>query len=201
MFNQGLSLDQAPPIGVPFRFFLSAPLFGVLISFVFLFTLLLKFQINILTQSNRFNSSIYSGNFINDNFWSNATNDASSCRCNYKKTKIICKYRSSKFSSRELFMSFSFILEIKIFTSYWSFIFKSIAFLTFFMFQYKLLFKVEFLTSTVKAMRLFSVAGLITLILGLYLAISHITLNFDENIILFVNMHMLFAYLVLHFYL
>ena len=37
MFNQGLSLDQAPPIGVPFRFFLTAPIFGVVISFVFLF--------------------------------------------------------------------------------------------------------------------------------------------------------------------
>ena len=37
MFNQGLSLDQAPPISVPFRFFLTAPIFGVVISFVFLF--------------------------------------------------------------------------------------------------------------------------------------------------------------------
>ena len=38
MFNQGLSLDQAPPISVPFRFFLTAPLFGVLISLVFFFS-------------------------------------------------------------------------------------------------------------------------------------------------------------------
>ena len=30
MFGQGLSLDQAPPIGVPGRFFLTAPLFGLL---------------------------------------------------------------------------------------------------------------------------------------------------------------------------
>jgi cbb3-type cytochrome oxidase subunit 1 len=37
MFNQGLSLDQAPPINIPFRFFLSAPFFGVLMSFVFFF--------------------------------------------------------------------------------------------------------------------------------------------------------------------
>ena len=38
MFNQGLSLDQAPPISIPFRFFLSAPIFGVLLGFVFLFS-------------------------------------------------------------------------------------------------------------------------------------------------------------------
>ena len=37
MFNKGLSLEQAPSVSVPFRFFLSAPIFGVLISFVFFF--------------------------------------------------------------------------------------------------------------------------------------------------------------------
>ena len=29
---QGLSTDQAPPISVPFRFFLTAPIFGILIG-------------------------------------------------------------------------------------------------------------------------------------------------------------------------
>ncbi|MCK9371917.1 MAG: hypothetical protein M0P91_01865 [Sulfuricurvum sp.] len=32
MFNQGLSLDQAPPISVVLRFFMSVPLFGLLLS-------------------------------------------------------------------------------------------------------------------------------------------------------------------------
>ena len=32
MFNQGLSLDQAPPISVVLRFFLTVPLFGVLLA-------------------------------------------------------------------------------------------------------------------------------------------------------------------------
>ena len=36
MFNQGLSLDQAPPISVPFRFFLTAPIFAMLIGVMFL---------------------------------------------------------------------------------------------------------------------------------------------------------------------
>ena len=37
MFNQGLSLDQAPPIGVVLRFFLTAPLFGVLAALGLMF--------------------------------------------------------------------------------------------------------------------------------------------------------------------
>ena len=37
MFNQGLSLNQAPPASIPFRFFLTAPLFGILIGLVFFF--------------------------------------------------------------------------------------------------------------------------------------------------------------------
>lgn len=38
MFNQGLSLDQAPPISVVLRFFISVPLFGLLLSLLMLFT-------------------------------------------------------------------------------------------------------------------------------------------------------------------
>ncbi|HEX5623407.1 MAG TPA: hypothetical protein VFX57_03090 [Sulfuricurvum sp.] len=34
MFNQGLSLDQAPPISVVLRFFLTVPLFGLLLSLI-----------------------------------------------------------------------------------------------------------------------------------------------------------------------
>lgn len=37
MFNQGLSLDQAPPITVVMRFFLSVPFFGILLSGLILF--------------------------------------------------------------------------------------------------------------------------------------------------------------------
>jgi hypothetical protein len=72
-------------------------------------------------------------------------------------------------------------------------IFLAIAFLTFFIMSIKLLFNVKFLTSTVKAMRLFSLAGLITLFLGLYLAFSHINLSFDENYYVVVFLHILFA--------
>ena len=37
MFNQGLSLEQAPPIGVILRFFLTVPLFGIFFSLLLLY--------------------------------------------------------------------------------------------------------------------------------------------------------------------
>ena len=81
-------------------------------------------------------------------------------------------------------LSFSFIFDIKILLHI-GVLFLSIAFLVFFSITIKLLFKVEFLTSTVKAMRLFSVSGLITFSLGLFLAISHISGNMGENFTIF----------------
>ncbi len=37
MFNEGLSLDQAPPASVPFRFFLTAPIFAIIIGALIIF--------------------------------------------------------------------------------------------------------------------------------------------------------------------
>ena len=83
-------------------------------------------------------------------------------------------------------MEFKFLLHLGVF-------FLAIAFLTFFVVCVKLLFNVKYLTSTVKAMRLFSIAGLITLFLGLFLAFSHISLGMNEHYLSFVNAHILFA--------
>lgn len=85
-----------------------------------------------------------------------------------------------------------FIFNIKILLHLGVF-FLSISFFVFFALTIKLLFKVEFLTSTVKAMRLFSIAGLITFLLGLYLAFSHLSENMSESYYSFVNTHILFA--------
>lgn len=57
----------------------------------------------------------------------------------------------------------------------------------------RLLFKVEFLTPTVKAMRVFTIAGFITILLGIYLASSHIFLNIGTLHYNIVNIHMLFG--------
>ena len=192
MFNQGLSLDQAPPINIPFRFFLSAPFFGVLMSFVFFFVpfnelsnqyshfaigLIHLFTLGILSMiifgAMQQMMPVLAGAII-------------------KQPKLFANIVHSCLVLGTLFLSFSFILGIK-FLLHIAVLFLSIAFLTFFILSIKLLFNVKYLTSTVKAMRLFSIAGIITLCFGLYLAISHINLNFDENYYIFVFLHILFA--------
>lgn len=192
MFNQGLSLDQAPPISVPFRFFLSAPLFGVLISLVIFFTpfseisnqyshfaigLVHLFTLGILSMiifgAMQQMMPVLAGAII-------------------KKPRLFANVVHSSLVLGTLLLSFSFILEIKNLLHI-AVLFLAIAFLTFFIMSIKLLFKVKYLTSTVKAMRLFSLAGIITLFLGLYLAISHITLEFDTHYYSFVFLHILFG--------
>ena len=192
MFNQGLSLDQAPPISVPFRFFLTAPIFGVVISFVLFFTpfsessnqyshfaigLIHLFTLGILSMiifgAMQQMMPVLAGAII-------------------KKPRLFANVVHTSLVFGTLFLSFSFILELRNLLFIGA-VFLAIAFLTFFIMSIKLLFNVKFLTSTVKAMRLFSLAGLITLFLGLYLAFSHINLSFDENYYIVVFLHILFA--------
>ncbi|MDD2291401.1 MAG: hypothetical protein PHV52_03925 [Aliarcobacter sp.] len=192
MFNQGLSLDQAPPISVPFRFFLTAPIFGVVISIVLFFTpfsessnqyshfaigIIHLFTLGILSMiifgAMQQMMPVLAGAII-------------------KKPKLFANIVHTSLVLGTLFLSFSFILEVRNLL-YFGVIFLAIAFLTFFIMSIKLLFNVKFLTSTVKAMRLFSLAGLITLFLGLYLVFSHINLSFDENYYMVVFLHILFA--------
>ena len=192
MFNQGLSLQQAPPVWVPFRFFISAPIFGILISlvfFIFPFAELSNqyspkaigtvhlFTLGILTMiifgAMQQMMPVLAGAII-------------------KRPRLFANIVHPSLVLGTLFMSFSFILDIR-FLLHIGVLFLSISFLTFFALAIKLLFKVEFLTSTVKAMRLFSIAGILTFFFGLFLAISHISMNFDFFYYSFVNMHILFG--------
>ena len=109
-----------------------------------------------------------------------------------KKPRLFANVVHTSLVLGTLFLSFSFILEIKILLHI-AVLFLAIAFLTFFIMSIKLLFKVKYLTTTVKAMRLFSLAGIITLFLGLYLAISHATLEFNTHYYSFVFLHILFG--------
>ena len=194
MFNQGLSLDQAPPISVPFRFFLSAPIFGVLISLIFLFSpfsqtsnqfhyvsigIVHLFTLGILSMiifgAMQQMMPVLAGAVI-------------------KKSKLFANIVHSSLVLGTLGLSFSFIFELK-WLLHIGVLFLAIAFFTFFIVSIKLLFNVKYLTSTVKAMRLFALAGLITFILGLFLATSHITSNLNEKYLVFVNTHILFGLL------
>tara|TARA_B100001063_G_scaffold246727_1_gene287229 strand:- start:2347 stop:3615 length:1269 start_codon:yes stop_codon:yes gene_type:complete len=192
MFNQGLSLEQAPPIGVPIKSFLSAPIFGVLLGLLFLFTPFSEisnqysffaigavhlFTLGILSMiifgAMQQMMPVLAGSVI-------------------KKPLLFGNIVHTSLVLGTLGLSSFFIFDIKMFLHI-AVLFLSIAFLLFFIITVKLLFKVEFLTSTVKAMRLFSISGLITFFLGLFLAISHISGNMGENYLVFVNSHILFA--------
>ena len=192
MFNQGLSLDQAPPISVPFRFFLSAPIFGVLLGLLFLFSSPLEitnqysplaigavhlFTLGILSMiifgAMQQMMPVLAGAVI-------------------KKPLLFGNIVHSSLVLGTLGFTLSFIFDIKMFLHI-GVLFLSISFLVFFTLCIKLLFKVEFLTSTVKAMRLFSISGLITFILGLILAFFHISSSMPDNYYSFVNSHILFA--------
>jgi hypothetical protein len=192
MFNQGLSLDQAPPISVPFRFFLSAPIFGVLISLVFFF---FPFD-EISNQYSYFAIGIIHlftlGILSMIIFGAMQQMMPVLAGAILKKPRLFANIVHPSLVLGTLFMSFSFIFEIKMLLHF-GVLFLAISFLTFFSLSIKLLFKVEFLTSTVKAMRLFSIAGFITLLLGLYLVIAHISSNIGEQHYVFVNMHILFG--------
>ena len=192
MFNQGLSLDQAPPISVPFRFFLSAPLFGVLMSFVIFFT---PFN-EISNQYSHFAIGVVHlftlGILSMIIFGAMQQMMPVLAGAIIKKPRLFANVVHTSLVLGTLFLSFSFILQIKILLHI-AVLFLAIAFLTFFIMSIKLLFKVKYLTSTVKAMRLFSLAGIITLFLGLYLAISHMTLEFDAQYYSFVFLHILFG--------
>ena len=192
MFNQGLSLDQAPPISVPFRFFLSAPIFGVLMSFVIFFT---PFN-EISNQYSHFAIGVVHlftlGILSMIIFGAMQQMMPVLAGAIIKKPRLFANVVHTSLVLGTLFLSFSFIFEIKILLHI-AVLFLAIAFLTFFIMSIKLLFKVKYLTSTVKAMRLFSLAGIITLFLGLYLAISHMTLEFDTHYYSFVFLHILFG--------
>ena len=192
MFNQGLSLDQAPPVSVPFRFFLTAPIFGILLGVLFLFSsfddiantytplsiaAIHLFTLGVLSMiifgALQQMMPVLAGVII-------------------KKPLLFANVVHTSLVLGTLGLCSYFIFN-KSFLLYIAIIFLSISFLTFFIVSIKALFKVEFLTATVKVMRLFSISGLIVFLLGLYLLSSHLSGNFIDNYYVLVSLHILFA--------
>lgn len=192
MFNQGLSLDQAPPIWVPFRFFLTAPLFGILLGLVFFFyplesivdryspvavAIVHLFTLGILTMiifgAMQQMMPVLAGAAI-------------------QKPLLFGNIVYVSLSVGTLCFSGSFLFSNKIMLMVGA-SFLTLSFITFFATAIYLLFKVKFLTSTVNAMKIFAVAGIITAFLGLYLAGSYISGNVGMGHFNFVNTHAAFG--------
>lgn len=192
MFNKGLSLDQAPPISIPFRFFMTAPIFGILLGLVFFFS---PFE----TISNQYSSlaigavHIFTlGILAMIIFGAMQQMMPVLAGVVIPKPNVFANIVHTSLTLGTLAFSAYFIFNIKI-ALHIAVLLLSISFLTFFVYSTKLLFKVEFLTSTVKAMKLFSLCGVITVLLGVYIASGHISSNISDNHYVFVNAHMLFA--------
>ncbi len=192
MFNQGLSLDQAPPIWVPFRFFLTAPIFGILLGLVFFFyplesivdryspvavAIVHLFTLGILAMiifgAMQQMMPVLAGSAIQKPLlFGNVV---------YVSLTVgtLCFSGSFLFSNKIMLMVGAASLTL--------------SFVTFFATAIYLLFKVKFLTSTVNAMKIFAIAGIITAFLGLYLAGSYISGHIGTGHFNFVNTHAAFG--------
>lgn len=192
MLSQGLSLNQAPPISVPFRFFLTAPIFGILIGIMFLI-----YPIDIV--SNRF-SPITIGivHLFTLGILAMIVFGAMQQMMPVLSGSIIPKPRIFAFfvhtglTLGTLCFSASFIFDLKYLLEI-GVVFLSISFLVFFTFCIFLLYKVKFLTSTVNVMKLFALMGFFTAIFGFIIAFNHISSTIPENHYFFVNTHIVFG--------
>ena len=189
---QGLSTDQAPPISVPFRFFLTAPLFGILMSIIlFLYPISEVFNrhspvavglIHIFTL----------GMLSMIVFGALQQMLPVLAGVSFKKALVFANIVHISLLIGTLGLSGGFILSSKILLMIGSG-FLTISFGFFFLILLQHLFKVKYLTSTVNTMKLFSIIGAITAFLGLYLVGQHISGNINSYHYIFVNIHILFA--------
>ena len=194
MFSQGLSLDQAPPISVPFRFFVTAPLFGILIGIAFL---LFPFDV---VQNRYTDVAIGIVHLFTLGILSMVIFGAMQqmmpvlAGAVIKKPVLFANIVHISLTLGTLLFSASFIYDIGYFLHI-AVALLAIAFLTFFIVSIRLLIKVQYLTSTVRAMRLFAYAGLITAFLGIIIATAHIQDDIGGFHYAFVNSHLAFGLL------
>jgi len=192
MFNKGLSLDQAPPISVPFRFFLTAPIFAIIIGVLIFFNdanlILNRYSEISIAIVHLFTLGILSMIIVG------AMQQMMPVLAGavIKKPILFANIVHGSLTLGTVFFALYFIYSVKILLIIATLLL-AIAFFTFFFVSIKLLIKVEFLTPTVIAMRIFVVLGLITTLLGLHLAGAHISDNIASNHYSFVSIHILFG--------
>lgn len=192
MFNQGLSLDQAPPISVPFRFFITAPIFAIIIAILILTndaSLIVNRYSNIaIAIVHLFTLGVLSMIIMG------AMQQMMPVLAGavIKKPKIFATVIHLFLSLGTIFFLLYFLFGEKILLTL-AIVFLAISFISFFINSMRLLFKVEFITPTVKAMRIFTIVGFITILLGFHLAFSHMFSNIGALHYNIVNIHMLFG--------
>jgi len=189
---KGLSTDQAPPISVPFRFFITAPFFAILIGLIFinypLDSIFNRYSNIAIAVTHIFTLGVLSMLIIGAMLQMLPV----LAGVVIKNSIIFANVVHISLTIGTLGLSGGFLFESNLALSIGG-LFLVIAFFTFFFTIIKSLFKVTYITSTVNGMKFFSIGGLITILLGIFLIYSHIEgdiLSFHYNI---VNIHIIFA--------
>ncbi len=192
MFNEGLSLEQAPPVSVPFRFFLTAPIFAIIIGVLIIFNdanlVLNRYSDVSVAIVHIFTLGILSMIIVG------AMQQMMPVLAGavIKKPILFANIVHTTLTLGTILFALYFIYKIKVLLMIAT-LFLGVSLLTFFFVAFKLLFKVKYLTSTVIAMRVFVIVGFITILLGLNLAGAHIADNIGERHYSFVAIHILFG--------
>jgi len=189
---KGLSTDQAPPISVPFRFFLTAPIFAILIGVVFFQypqDLILNRYTNVaIAITHLFTLGVVSMIMLG------ALQQMLPVLAGVvvKKPILFANIIHTSLTIGTLGLSGGFLYS-KTYLLILGAIFLTIAFSTFLFTIAFLLFRVKYLTATVNAMKVFIVAGIITVAIGVYLITAHIISDISPIHYIIVNIHIVFA--------
>ncbi len=192
MFNKGLSLDQAPPANVPFKFFLTAPVFGIIFGLVFFFFPLESITDQYSPVAVALTHLFTLGMLAMIIFGAMQQMMPVLAGAVVKKPMLFGNIVHTSLTLGTLFFSGSFLFSNKIMLLIGTTLL-ALAFLTFFIMAIRLLFKVEFLTPTVNAMKIFAATGIVTALIGLHLAGAHISGNIGALHFNFVNTHAAFG--------
>ena len=189
---RGLSTEQAPPISVPFRFFLTAPIFAILIAILF-------FQYPQEVIFNRYsNVAIAITHLFTLGIMAMIMLGALQqilpvlAGVVIKKPLLFANIVHTSLTLGTLGLSGGFLYSSSILLITGA-ILLTISFGYFLFTVAFLLFKVKYLTPTVNAMKIFIMASAITVFIGLYLVSAHITSSVSSIHYSIVNIHIVFA--------
>jgi len=186
-FN-GLSIDQAPPISAPLRFFLTAPLFGIIAGFLILFSdsasLMSRFSIESIAITHIFTIGFFGFVMLG------ALTQMLPVLAGVKipKVKFIAKYSHLLLVFGTLFMLAGLLNQNVIFNAI-SIVFLGSGFLMLIVAIGLAIIKVTNFTATVKAMSISLVFAFFVVLMGLYLLSSYVTNNPSEYQMIIANIH------------
>ncbi len=188
----GLSLDQAPPISAPVRFFLTAPLFAMLGAvFIFMFepvALMSRFSLETITVTHMFTIGFIAMVMLG------ALQQMLPVLAGVSlpKASLVATSSHLLISLGLVLMSIGLLQSMKV-VIFIATLSLGIGFLILLIAILIAISKVEFLTATIKGMRVAIGFAFVTVILGMYLLSSYGTGVMGESHLSFANIHAVLA--------